>query len=91
MNWNLIATPVVAALVGLALGYAAARWVGPWLGWLLAAAGLGGAAALWLASAGQPGMAGLGYFVVALMIAAPAGLAAALGTVIALIGAARDR
>lgn len=91
MNAGFIATPLVAALVGLALGYAAARWVGIWLGWVLAALGLGGAVALWLFSRGQAGMEGLGYFVSALLIATPAGLAAALGTVLAMIAAARDR
>ena len=91
MSPGFIATPLVAALVGLALGFAAARWVGVWLGWVLAALGLGGALALWLVSAGLPGMDGLGYFVGALLIAMPAGLAAALGTVIAMIVAASAR
>lgn len=89
MNLRLIAIPVVSALIGAALGYGAARWVAPWLGWLLAAAGLAAAVGVALAGQGRPGMDGLGMVVAALLILAPAGLGAALGTVGAALQAAR--
>lgn len=89
MELRIVAFPVVAALVGALAGYVLARWVAPWLGWVLAALGLGGAVALFLLGQGREGYEGMGYVIIAVLMAAPGGLGAALGTVAAALQAAR--
>lgn len=89
MSWRVIAFPIVAALLGTALGYAAARWVASWLGWALCGACLGGAAVMLVQAQSSTGMDGLGQVVLAVLGLAPAGLGAALGTVFAAMRAAR--
>lgn len=78
----------LSALVGVVLGAALARWVSARLAWGLCALLLIGALALVVMGQGRPGMDGLGYVILAVLFLAPAGLGAALGTVIA---AARGR
>jgi hypothetical protein len=89
MEGRILLFPLAAALVGAALGYAAARWIAPWAGWALAVLGLGGAVWLVLEGQGRAGMEGLGYVVIAMLMLAPAGLGAALGTLVRLAGRAR--
>lgn len=89
MDLRIAAFPLVAALLGMALGYAAARWVSPRLGWALVILALGTALVLGIMAQGRSGMDGLGHIVVAVLMAAPAGLGAALGTVIAAMRAPR--
>jgi hypothetical protein len=89
MEWRIAVFPVASALVGALAGYVLARWVAPWLGWVLAAAGLAGAVALVVMAQGREGYEGMGYMIVALLMAAPGGLGAALGTVFAALQAAR--
>ena len=91
MEPMLLVMPLGAALVGAALGFAATRWIAPWLGWVLAALALTGAVVLALSGQGRPGFDGLGYIIVAVLMLAPGGLGAALGTVAAMIVAARAR
>lgn len=86
----IVAFPLGSALLGAALGHVLARWVAPWLGWALAAALLGAAVLLVLSGQGRPGFDGLGQVIMAVLMAAPAGLGAALGTVIALARARRQ-
>jgi hypothetical protein len=83
MNLTLVVMPVGSALLGVALGFVAARWVAPWLGWALAGISLLGAVVLVIRAQPAEGMDGLGYFVLAMLVLAPGGLGAALGTVIA--------
>ena len=89
MDGRLLLLPLAAAVIGGGLGYALARWLGRWWGWALALTGLGAAVWLILNGQGQDGMDGLGQVVTALLIAAPAGLGAALGTILAQLTAAR--
>jgi len=96
MEPMIVVLPLGSALLGAALGLSLARWVAPWLGWALAAVLLGAAVVLVLSGQGRPGFDGLGQVVLAVLMAAPAGLGAALGTVIALArarhqGAGRHR
>ena len=79
MTWRLVVIPAVAALLGLLAGWLLARWLGPRAAWWLAGGLALAAGALILAGRGAQGMEGLGYVVVAILMAAPAGLGAALG------------
>jgi hypothetical protein len=78
VEWRIWLIPAVAGLTGLAAGWALARWRRPraalWLGGVLGAV----AVVLILAARAAQGMEGLGYVVVALLMALPAGLGAAL-------------
>lgn len=89
MELRIVAFPVVAALVGALAGYVLARWVAPWLGWVLAAASVAVAVALVVMAQGREGYEGMGYMILALLMAAPGGLGAALGTLAAMLQAAR--
>ena len=84
-----IATPIGAALLGIALGFALSRWVAGWVGWSAAALGLGAAVGLAWRAESLPGMEGLAQFVLALLVIAPASLGAALGALLALARARR--
>jgi hypothetical protein len=86
-----VAMPVVSALLGAGLGYAATRRVSALLGVGLAVATLLVALALVLTAQGRPGFDGIGPLLLGVLILGPAGLAVALGTVIAAVVAARGR
>jgi hypothetical protein len=89
MDWRIASFPIVSALLGLALGYALARWVSARSGWVLVVVCLGAALVLGIMAQGRSGMDGLGHIVVAVLMAAPAGLGAAIGTMIAVALASR--
>lgn len=91
MTLPIIATPLIAAALGIGLGYALARWLRPWLGWALAALALGAALVLIFQAQSAQGMEGMGLFVLSALMLAPAGLGAALGTVLAALGALRRK
>lgn len=78
MEWRLWLIPAIAALIGLAAGRGIGRWWGlraVW--WLAGSLGLL-AVGLILAARAAQGMEGLGHVVLALFMAAPAGLGAVL-------------
>ena len=78
MEWRIWLIPALAGLIGLAAGWALARWRGPRAAWWLAGALGLAAAGLVLAARAAQGMEGLGYVIIAIFMAAPAGLGAAL-------------
>jgi cation transporter-like permease len=82
MEWRLILFPVAAALLGIGLGWALARWAVAGLAWAVCALLLAGALAMVVSGQGRPGFEGVGYVAVAVLMLAPAGLGVALGTVI---------
>ncbi len=78
MEWRLWLIPAIAALIGLAAGWGIGRWWGPRAVWWLAGTLGLLAVGLILAARAAQGMEGLGYVVLALFMAAPAGLGAVL-------------
>mgnify|MGYP001270049911 FL=1 len=79
MNWRLILVPSVAALLGIAAGWALSRWLGRRAEWWLVGGLIFGALVLILAGRAAQGMEGLGYVVMAIFMAVPAAIGASLG------------
>lgn len=91
MNLSIVAMPLISAVLGIGLGYALARWLRPWLGWAAAGLALGVALVLIVQAQFAQGMEGMGLFVLSALMLAPAGLGAAVGTVLAALGAQRRK
>ncbi len=85
-----LALALAAAALGGILGWAAGRFLSFWAGLGLAALGL--VALIWVGVLARlsPGMEGLAFFVLAVLVIAPATLAAALGAVIARLQENKD-
>jgi hypothetical protein len=78
VEWRIWLIPTIAGVIGCAVGWLLARWRRPRATFWLAAVLIAAAVALILAARAAQGMEGLGYVVIAIFMAAPAALGAAL-------------